>query len=617
MTIRQTSKLAVFLQMLVGIAAWGFDGWLSRAAEPAPAVTQADQVEGDRRGPFLLEALVDFPDDALEAGFPLTARHIDQMMARLAELGIRRVAWGYYGDGHGGYHMPEGFREEYAGGWKHYADTCRQLGNPLKVAVEAGHRHGLEVYAYFKPYETGPAVLFPEGTPEAQQWGRLEHLGGRLAWLDPFVVQNPTLRIARRTDDLPVQPTDSAHSIRLVKCDASPTRITGEHLQIWTSADNYRYQQKPASFQFSDAVEKSPREIRDHQGRVVTRQGDPVRVLTLSGLDLPDKYILVTTDFADGPGDFTNSGTAILAATDAEGREIPGTFASGEAIWASPLVDFRKGGLIFDYGWGAAPLTLDMPNGSGKSGFIAFTRGRNAFLPAALCETEPQVQDFWLACLEEMIAAGVDGVDFREENHSTHTDCPEDYGFNPAVLARLQGRPGTLLENVADVRGEAYTEFLRKCKKRLEAAGKRMRYHLQVDFFRPSPPSERRLAYPANIRFDWPRWLDEGLMDEAVLRVFSYPLTAVWDDAIAQEMTARCRERNIPLTVNRYVSHGGAGLADEVDRVYRDDRLSGFIFYETCDYLKFSAAGECSLSRPIIAEAAARVTKAAGAPKGQ
>ncbi len=174
-----------------------------------------------------------------------------------------------------------------------------------------------------------------------------------------------------------------------------------------------------------------------------------------------------------------------------------------------------------------------------------------------------------------------------------------------------------MLEKVAEVRGEAYTEFLRKCKKRLEAAGKRMRYHLQVDFFRASPPPARRLAYPDNLRFDWPRWVDEGLMDEAVLRVFSYPLAAVWDDAIAQQMVERCRKRDIPLTVNRYVSHGGAGLSGEVDRAYRDGRLSGLIFYETCDYLKFSAWGECSLSSPIIAQAAARIPKPAGPPKGQ
>jgi len=112
-------------------------GPASQAAEPVLARTLAGEAEGSRRGPFLLEALVDFPDDALQAGFPLTPQHIDRMMARLAELGIRRVAWGYYGDGHGGYLMPEGFHKDYRGGWKHYADTCRQLGSPLKVARAA------------------------------------------------------------------------------------------------------------------------------------------------------------------------------------------------------------------------------------------------------------------------------------------------------------------------------------------------------------------------------------------------------------------------------------------------------------------------------------------------
>ena len=36
--------------------------------------------------PFLIEALVDFPDDALHAEFPITHRHIDAMMKALAEV---------------------------------------------------------------------------------------------------------------------------------------------------------------------------------------------------------------------------------------------------------------------------------------------------------------------------------------------------------------------------------------------------------------------------------------------------------------------------------------------------------------------------------------------------
>lgn len=157
------------------------------------------------------------------------------------------------------------------------------------------------------------------------------------------------------------------------------------------------------------------------------------------------------------PGDFRNAGTALLTALDERGQEIPGVFATGGAIWLRNMVDFRKGGLIFELGFGATPVTLDEPNKSPRKGFIAFAAGRNKYLPGSLCETEPEVQKFWLSCLDEMIAAGVDGVDFREENHSTHTDFPCEYGFNPVVLERCHGVKGSLEENIARVRGDAYT----------------------------------------------------------------------------------------------------------------------------------------------------------------
>ncbi|MBL9215282.1 MAG: hypothetical protein JNG83_07390 [Opitutaceae bacterium] len=580
--------------------------------------------------PFVLEALVDFPDDTIKAGRALTPRDIDALMARLAALGIRRVSWAYYGDGRGGYLIPEGFTEEfpYQGDakseWRYYAETYRGLGHPLKVAVEAGHRHGLEVYAYFKPYETGPAILFPEGTEAAARWGVLDSIGGRLAWMDPFVRDHPELRIKRRTDDLPDGvATATVRTIRLTKKDAAPTRLTAEHLQIWTSPNNHRYQPKPVPFACRETVEPSPREVRDQHGRVLTRAGDPVRVLTLTGLELTDRYILVTTDFAGGTPDFSNSGLALLTALDAQGREIPGVFASGGTVWAANLVDFRTSGLIFDYGWGAAEVVLDAANrkadriatadlpldaaeANGRQGFIAFARGRNQYLPGALCETEPRVQAFWLQCLDDIIAAGVDGVDFREENHSTHTDHPEDYGYNDVVLAKARARSGDLRRAIAAVRGEAYTEFLRECHRRLARSGKPLRYNLQLDFFRPDPPANRRLAYPANIDFQWRRWIDEGIIDAAIMRFFSYPFAALYDDAVAQEMIARSRARGLPVTVNRYIETPGDQLAAEVRRTQADGRFSGFIFYEAASYIGWGPEpGDCRVRNPLVLEAAA------------
>ena len=582
-----------------------------------------------RRAELRLEALVDFVDDATSCPFPITADHIDSMMAALAGAGVGRAIWAYYGDGHGGYLMPfggdssTGFDQDK---WRACAATYSGLGNPLAVAAEAAHSHGIECYAYFKPYETGIAMTFTEGSPQAREWGRLPHLGGCYTWLDPFVVAHPHLRIQRRTDDLPPGvETAAIRTLRLTKKDDSPTRVTADHLQIWTSDRNYRYTRKPVDFDFAETVEPSPREVRDVYGNLLTAKGAPVRVLTLSGLDLTDRYILVTTDFTDGRADFENAWDRILTALDADGREIPGVFATGSGIWFPEWEDFRSGGLYFDTGRGPEAVTLDLPNGAGVApmtgsnvhfapgqkkvqGVVAYTRGRNAYLPGALCETEPEVQDWWLSCAREILDAGVDGVEVRVENHSTHTDTPGDYGFNPAVMQRVPEDSRDLLADISRVRGDAYTEFLRRVKEMVASRGKRMRINLNVDWFRPAAerPGSRRMAYPANIDFDWRRWIDEGLLDEAMLRVFAAPFDGIFEeDATAQEMIGRCRERAIPITVNRYVN---PGLVDEFERVRSDGRFAGFVLYETCSYMDFAPDGGCSFADAAQAAPAGELT---------
>lgn len=543
------------------------------------------------RKDFIREALVDFPDDALMAAQPITPRHIDSLMVALKQCGVKRVSWAYYGDGHGGYLTPalKPHASEY---WENLIATYIQLGNPLRVATEAAHRHGLEMYAYFKPYETAPAISFPEGSPEAVAFGRLAQLGGRLSWLDRFVVDNPHLRIRRKSGDLPADIASiPIHAIKLFKKDSSPTRITKEHLQIWTSKLNYRYTKKEIKFDVRDSVEPAAKDIYDFQDSLVTKKGDPVRVLTLSGFSLTDPFIMVTTDFTEGPADFENVGPQIMVALDKNGREVPGVFAPGSAIWMADQVDFRNWGLIYDHGYACQRLCLDEPNASGKRGVIGYTRGRNEYLPGALCETEPAVQTYWLSCLREILNTGVDGVDFREENHSTHTDYPEDYGYNQIILDRAKSTDPAA---IAKVRGDAYTEFLRQSKKMIASYGKRMRINFQIDWYRDNPPRCRNLAYPANLHFDWRTWIAEGLLDEGMIRFFALPFDSVFNDDVAGEITDLCRRKNLPVYVNRYIQP--KTLKEEYQRVYEDDRFSGFIIYETASYTKFTPDGGCEIT---------------------
>jgi hypothetical protein len=549
---------------------------------------------------FSLETLVDFPDDALRAECPITHQHIDAMMVVLKALGIRRVSWADYGDCHGGYFIPAIGSDTRTSGWPNYARTLEVLGSPLRVAVDAAHRHGLELYAYFKPYETGPAFTVPEGSPDARAFGRLAHCGGRLVWLDRFVEDNPQLRLQRRTDDIRSDAaTATIRGLKLFKKDDTPTRIDAQNLQIWASELNYGYRRLDVPFEVSDGVEAAPRDVYDISGSMLTKKGDPVRVLTLSGLDLNQPYLLVTTDFRDGPGDFENAATALVAAFAADGLEIPLSVATGGTIWRGNDIDFRTGGLDFDYGFGDVCMPLDASNESGKAGFIAFTRGRNMHLPGALCETEPAVREYWLSWVREMLEAGVDGIDFREENHSTHTDYPGDYGFNPAVIEACAGV--TSEKNVARVRGDAYTQFLREAKSLCVARGRRMRINFQLDWYRAPQPRYRALAYPANIDFQWRRWIEEGLCDEAILRFYSQPPECVYEDEIAIEVIERCQKHATPIVVNQYINlHPVEVFQDSCARARNDGRFAGFILYETCDFVDFHAGGSCSITKHLV-----------------
>ena len=545
---------------------------------------------------FIIEALVDFPDDALSALEPIGPVHIDAMMRRLLECGVRRVSWAVYADGRGGFLTPA-----HEPRYENLARTYQGLGqNPLATAVEAAHRHGLEIYAYFKPYETGPAALFPEGSYEATAYGRLSHIGGRMTWIDPFVVDHPHLRIKRRSDDLtPDSWSKPIGALKLRKRDALPTRITREHLQIWASDLNYRYRRLDVPFALTEGIEPCPRDVHDlFTGELLVRRGEPQRVLTLGELELRDAYVLVTTDFTDGPADFANTDLAMLSVLDAEGQEIPGEIGSATAIWFADRVDFRNWGLMFDTGYNGRPMCLDEPNGNGRNGVVAFARGRNAYLPGALCETEPEVQSFWLGCVEGLLDTGVDGIDFREESHSTHTNHPEDYGFNEVVLAKCRERGSIDSPTIAAVRGDAYTAFLAQAKQRVNARGRAMRINFQIDWYRPDPARHRRLAYPANLDFQWQRWIEEGLTDEAVLRFYALPFDCVFDDEVAQDLLGRCRGKGIPVTVNRYIQPDT--LAEEFRRVRQDGRFAGFILYETNRFLKIDPGGECEVSVPAV-----------------
>ena len=551
--------------------------------------------------PFITEALVDFIDDAILAQRPIGPAEIDSFILHLKNLGVRRVHWIYYGEASAPWLTPDrpldpaGDPNSFANILCRYRETVGLLGNPLKVAADACRRHGLEIWGYYKPYEQGLSGAIPHGSPLAKEIGLLPNLTGQLVALAPFVAQNPTLRIRRRASEIvSANPNAPIRKLRLIKSDAAPTRIKRDNIQIWASENNWQYERVNVPFTLEEPIEPSALAVDDIWGNNVTAQNGERRVLTLSGLNLRQKYVLVTTDFTSGNADFENVGCHMLEAVGSDDCVIPGVF-SNEMSFIYDLFtrDFRKHGLAFDNGWSNSRVKLDKPNADGHTGFIAFCRGREPYLPAGLCETNTKVRDFWLSQVREILDCGVDGIDFREENHCTHTDFADEYGFNDEVLAQTSRADIPGENRVAAVRGWAYTDFLKRARAMIVAEKKKMRVHLNIDWFRPKPERNRALAIPSNLDFNWRQWIDEGLLDEATLRAYVKPFQSLFFDAVAKEMIERCTEKKIPIYVQRYI-HGNEenSYLRQFDETLKDRRFAGFQLYETSTFIKLDAAGQ-------------------------
>ena len=101
--------------------------------------------------PFLLSALVDFPDDCSRLVF--TEDMLAQLIDRLHWMGVRRVYWNHYHQG--------AWQAFFANQSPTTRQTLDNLGNPMVVGCRLAHQRGMQFYATIKPYETGASHAHP------------------------------------------------------------------------------------------------------------------------------------------------------------------------------------------------------------------------------------------------------------------------------------------------------------------------------------------------------------------------------------------------------------------------------------------------------------------------
>ncbi len=483
--------------------------------------------------PYRLFVCLDFPDDLRFAAY--TRASLEGLFRLYHSWGATRLYWIYT--------------------WKHREGlwrclpsraitentirTRRALGEFLPAAVSLAHGLGLEFYATYKPFDLAFDMTFPPGSPAARRYGRLDALGGRVFWAADCLVRNQALRIQRRQDDLPDDLAARAIGSLVLRADRKGRpRLRPDQIAITVSDDNAVY--RPLR----------RRGLTAHE----YREGGE-RVIRLDGLALESPYLALETP-ADGPrGTFANRLSRLASVLDPRGRALPFTY--GLYSYANRFDGFRRQGLDlrpdlprsgYLFNWAPSPRAgfLDATRYAldNARGFLALAKGKPRYVTGALSPAYPRVRALWLEHIRECLAAGVDGVDLRVGNHNRNLEW-EQYGFEPPVLEAFRERfghnPGASPRDARRrqaILGESYTEFVRAASTLIHARGKKTQIHIGHDEVRGGN---------LPIRWDWERWIEEGLADELTLMT-DYP------SRYTARVARLAAPRGIPMYFRKYLN---------------------------------------------------------------
>ena len=138
------------------------------------------------------------------------------------------------------------------------------------------------------------------------------------------------------------------------------------------------------------------------------------------------------------------------------------------------------------------------------------------------CFGYPEVREYWLAHIEELLEYGPDGIFISNRTHSNMDVRCREYGFNQPVIERYRelydGDPREDsvydLARFSGVLGDFYTQFLSEAAALIHGAGKRVMAGVS---WQRSGRIADRLGALDKCFFQWERWLADRLVDDLVI----------------------------------------------------------------------------------------------------
>jgi hypothetical protein len=450
---------------------------------------------------------------------------LDQLFSHLADAGVERCQWMYYGK------RSDGWWDHAGNGAANAAETMRRLGGEIfPAAVRAAHRHGVSIHAVLKPFDMGFYYSYGTAMPGASRHGRLNRIGGVKTWIPHFAARSQHLLMRRKPDAWGPAVNEKFTRIDIVKEDDAPCGFGVDDLVVYVSDDNTTYRKYDGVIERSTVVEPHPVWEHTASGGRATSTVRRCRIMRLSALNITEPYFAVAV--ASRGRTFANSLINLFHVYGDQGEERRLTYGlvarsflhlrpdeSAPPRHEVPPADFRTAGVEFDVNPGMpsaaqpgfdpikAPHTLDADNG-----FVAFARGKDAGPIGVLSPSFPDARNWWISWLRDALDADADGIELRIRSHN-HCLAWAEFGFELPTVEAYRERYGVELLSTDDfdraahrrIRGEAYTQFVREARFVANEYGRD--FALQIS---PTLEMDPSRGGAMDMHWDWRTWLREG-----------------------------------------------------------------------------------------------------------
>lgn len=570
-----------------------------------------------KRDDFAFHVAIDYPDDLLLSEKDWDDNTLRELVRTYARMGVSRLYWIDYLGRSGGI-IGQGELGVFS--LERIVNLSKAVPEPMKILSEECHRFGMEAFAIIKPFDMAygtPWALYPENRPNSNG---LRAVGGWTGGTSRFIREHPQLRTRLHPSLLRNGKSEKVAEISLFHWDDAPLVLSAEDFIIWISDDNETYKPYDGPLNFKNLIiDKKPERFTPAPEK---RHGSsrPVRTFRFSELDIHSPYLALELKAGTTSAKLENFLSAFVEIKNSTGDRMAVTYGLSPSLRFDPqnfhyqVGNFREVGIAFDAGertrydrWtGGARLQQSL----GRSrfvlepgGWLGLALGRNEFPTATVDPSYPEVRNWIIERVRELMELGVDGVDFRLANHTDSLDW-ENYGFSKPVVDEFRNRYGVdITRDIFDralwrkLRGEYIDTLLREISNVVHEFDGTFQMH--VDPFMAFGPESNCFHETS---WNWATWIGDGIIDEITLKEGPETFSAIDENTFWAELIRRGRAADIPV----YACNGDLLETPETplewfEKSYQAG-LSGIIFYESAKLVSLKSDGRFVLKNESLPE---------------